>query len=137
MLRVVQIPVEALHTSVHPLQTFPICVCTGQLAAWPHAAGSCTGGGSLIIMQMAQGCGQNDGAVSGYRYRRGLLGLRVEGLPVAGPEGWLRRAGKALLQTVPIAQVPASSLQALGSPSPPGAESCAGVSECVEHLCGC
>ena len=53
-------------------------------------------------------------AVPGYRRR--LLGLRVEGLRLAGPEQWLVRAGKALLQAVPIAQVPASSLQALGTP---------------------
>lgn len=49
-------------------------------------------------------------------YRRRLLGLRVEELRLAGPEQWLVRAGKALLQAVPIAQVPASSLQALGMP---------------------
>ncbi len=42
--------------------------------------------------------------------------MRVEGLRLAGPEQWLVRAGKALLQAVPIAQVPASSLQALGTP---------------------
>ena len=42
--------------------------------------------------------------------------MRVEGLRLAGPEAWLVRAGKALLQAVPIAQVPASSLQALGTP---------------------
>ena len=65
-----------------------------------------------------------------------MLGFRVEGLRVAGPEGWLRRAGKALLQTVPIAQVPASSLQALGSPTPPGAESFSGLSEPIVHLRG-
>ena len=49
-------------------------------------------------------------------YRRRLLGVRVEVLRLAGPEEWLVRAGKALLQAVPIAQVPASSLQALGTP---------------------
>lgn len=53
-------------------------------------------------------------AVPGYRRR--LLGLRVEGLRLAGPEQWLARVGKALLQSVPIAQVPATSLQALGTP---------------------
>ena len=42
--------------------------------------------------------------------------MRVEVLRLAGPEEWLVRAGKALLQAVPIAQVPASSLQALGTP---------------------
>jgi len=51
-----------------------------------------------------------------FGYRRRLLGLRIEGLRLAGPEEWLSRAGKALLQSVPIAQVPASSLQALGTP---------------------
>ena len=62
-------------------------------------------------------------AVPGYRYRRRLLGLGVDGLGLAGlPDMWLRRMGKALLQNVPTAQVPASSLQALTSPTPPGAE---------------
>ena len=89
------------------------------------------------LCRRPKGCSQNDGAVSGYRYRRGLLGLRVEGLRVADPEGWLRRAGKALLQTVPIAQVPASSLQALGSPTPPGAELCSGASKFTDHPSCC
>lgn len=49
--------------------------------------------------------------------------MAVDGLRLASsnPELWLERVGKALLQSVPIAQVPASSLQALGTPNLPGA----------------